>query len=249
MDTIYIVIVLVLLGLAALDLVVGVANDAVNFLNSSIGSKVAPLLGYPYSRLGGGFSWFFVFERHDGNSPQRGFSSRYVYLSANYDALFGSNGYRCGFARCFQHIRTPHIHHRIADLRAVGSGSSSCIGEYLETDTGALIDYINSGKALTIISGIFISVAIAFVFGTIIMWISRLLFSFKYKDPFKYIGALWAGIALTAISYFAIFKGLKIPPLYRKIPSLIFRKIWESCCFTPGWPGRQLWLYFNIFSR
>lgn len=70
-------------------------------------------------------------------------------------------------------------------------------------------NYINSGKALAIISGIFISIAIAFLVGSIIMYISRLIFSFNYGKRFRYLGAIWGGIALTAIIYFAIFKGLK----------------------------------------
>lgn len=69
-------------------------------------------------------------------------------------------------------------------------------------------EYINSGKALAIIGGIFISIAIAFILGSAIMYISRLIFSFNYRKPFKYLGALWGGIALTAITYFAVFKGL-----------------------------------------
>jgi hypothetical protein len=78
------------------------------------------------------------------------------------------------------------------------SGSGEHLGEF-----------INSGKALAIIGGIFISIAIAFVVGCVIMYISRLIFSFNYSKPFKYLGAIWGGIALTAITYFAIFKGLK----------------------------------------
>lgn len=78
------------------------------------------------------------------------------------------------------------------------------------TDTSDHVgDFINSGKALAIIGGIFISIAIAFVVGSTIMYVTRLIFTFKYKKPFKYRGALWGGLALTAITYFAIFKGLK----------------------------------------
>ena len=78
------------------------------------------------------------------------------------------------------------------------------------TDTGEhLGDFINSGKALAIIGGIFISIAIAFAVGSLIMYISRLIFSFNYNKTFKILGALWGGIALTAITYFAIFKGLR----------------------------------------
>ena len=80
---------------------------------------------------------------------------------------------------------------------------------------GNLGEYINSGKALAIISGIFISIAIAFVVGAVVMYLSRLIFSFNYSKTFKYLGANWGGIALTAITYFAVFKGLKGSVLMR----------------------------------
>src|SRR5690554_3460893 len=85
------------------------------------------------------------------------------------------------------------------------SGSGENLGEY-----------INSGKALAIIGGIFISIAIAFIMGSIIMYLSRLIFSFNYRKPFKYLGGLWGGIALTAITYFAVFKGLSGSVLVRE---------------------------------
>lgn len=68
---------------------------------------------------------------------------------------------------------------------------------------------INTGNAMAIIGGILISVAIAFVCGTVVMYITRLIFSFRYQKKLRTVGALWCGIALTAISYFAVFKGLK----------------------------------------
>ena len=70
-------------------------------------------------------------------------------------------------------------------------------------------NYINSGKALVIISGILASVAIAFVVGAFVMFISRLIFTFRYQKMLKRFGALWCGIAFTAIAYFALFKGLQ----------------------------------------
>lgn len=79
-----------------------------------------------------------------------------------------------------------------------------------------LSSYINSSKALAIISGIFSSVFIAFICGITVMWISRLIFSFNYQKSFKYLGAVWCGVALTAITYFAIFKGLKGSTLVTK---------------------------------
>ena len=78
-----------------------------------------------------------------------------------------------------------------------------------EDVAGSLGAYINSAKALGIISGIFCSVVVAFTCGVVVMWFSRLLFSFRYMKAYRYIGALWRALALTAITYFAVFKGLK----------------------------------------
>ena len=73
----------------------------------------------------------------------------------------------------------------------------------------SLSQFINSGKALAIVGGILASVAIAFVSGTIVMFISRLVFTFDYEKLFRRFGSLWCGIAFTVIIYFALFKGLK----------------------------------------
>ena len=71
-----------------------------------------------------------------------------------------------------------------------------------------LTQYINAGKALAIISGIFISIAVAFIAGAVTMYVTRLIFTFNYKKTFKYLGSIWGGIALTAILYFIIMKGI-----------------------------------------
>jgi len=91
----------------------------------------------------------------------------------------------------------------------LGAAVAVALVNIWQSETGHLLDYINSGKALTIISAILVSVAIAFSFGSLIMYLTRLLFSFRYKKTFKYFGAIWSGLSLTAITYFAIFKGLK----------------------------------------
>ena len=82
-----------------------------------------------------------------------------------------------------------------------------------QSGDGELVEYINTGKALAIISGIFVSVGIAFVVGCVVMYVSRLIFSFNYKKSYRYFGALWCGFALTAITYFIVFKGLKNSPI------------------------------------
>lgn len=210
MDSIYLIIVIILLGLAALDLVVGVANDAVNFLNSSIGSKVAPL-------------WVIFTVASLGVLIGSMFSSGMMEVARS--GVFYPEKFT------FPTIMTLFLAVMLTDVvlldvyNTFGLPTSTTVSLVFELLGAAVAvalftiwtvgsgeqlgDYINSGKALAIISGIFISIAIAFAVGTIIMYISRLIFSFNYGKTFKYLGAIWGGIALTAITYFAIFKGLK----------------------------------------
>ena len=71
---------------------------------------------------------------------------------------------------------------------------------------------MNTDKALTVILGIFTSVAIAFIFGTLVQYISRLIFTFNYRKTAKYFIGLFGGLAATSIVYFMLFKGLKSSP-------------------------------------
>ena len=87
----------------------------------------------------------------------------------------------------------------ISILKVTGSG------EGLEN----VANYINSGKALTIISGILLSIFIAFTVGAIIQYIVRMAFTFNYEKTYKYFGAIWGGLAITAITYFMLIKGAK----------------------------------------
>ncbi len=210
MDSIYIVIVLVLLGLAALDLVVGVANDAVNFLNSSIGSKVAPL-------------WLILTVASVGVIIGSLFSTGMMEIARS--GVFYPEKFT------FASIMMLFLAVMITDVilldvfNTFGLPTSTTVSLIFEllgaavavslftiwqnNDVVDLSQYINTAKALKIISGIFISIIISLVIGIVVMYVSRLLFSFNYEKPFKYIGAIWGGIGLTAIAYFAILKGLK----------------------------------------
>ena len=80
-----------------------------------------------------------------------------------------------------------------------------------EDETGMLrfADLLNTEKALSVILGIFLSVAVAFFFGTLVQYLSRLLFTFNYTKKLKYTIGLFGGIAVTAIIYFMLIKGLK----------------------------------------
>jgi len=210
MDSIYIVIVLVLLALAALDLVVGVANDAVNFLNSSIGSKVAPM-------------WIILTVASVGVIVGALFSTGMMEIARS--GVFYPEKFT------FASIMMLFLAVMITDVilldvfNTFGLPTSTTVSLVFELLGAAvavslftiwqnneavdLSQYINTARALKIISGIFISVLISFVVGSVVMYLSRLIFSFNYKKSFKYLGAIWGGIALTAIAYFAILKGLK----------------------------------------
>lgn len=237
MDTIYIVIVLVILGLAALDLVVGVANDAVNFLNSAIGSKVAPL-------------WMILTVASAGILIGSLFSSGMMEVARSgvfYPDKFTFNDIMLLFLAVmvtdvilldvFNTFGLPTSTTVSLVFELLGAAVAVALVNIWQTDSGVLLDYINSGKALTIISGILVSVVIAFVVGSLIMYLSRLLFSFSYKNSFKYLGAIWTGLALTAISYFAIFKGLKSTTLVSKdFINYISDNIWTILALTwVGW--------------
>ena len=210
MDPIYLIIVIILLGLAALDLIVGVANDAVNFLNSSIGSKVAPL-------------WVILTVASIGVMVGTMFSSGMMEIARSgvfYPDKFTFPAIMMLFLAVmitdvilldlFNTFGLPTSTTISLVFELLGAAVAVALYSVWSSDSGQLIgEFINSGKALAIIGGIFISIAIAFVTGSAIMFLSRLLFSFNYGKIFKYLGAIWGGIALTAITYFAIFKGLK----------------------------------------
>lgn len=210
MDPIYLIIVIILLGLAVLDLVVGVANDAVNFLNSSIGAKVAPLwliltvasLGVIIGAL---FSSGMMEIARSGVFYPEKFTFPVIMIL--FLAVMLTD---VALLDLFNTFGLPTSTTVSLVFELLGAAVAVSLFTILTSENGGEIgEYINSGKALAIISGIFISVAIAFLFGTIIMYLSRLLFSFNYSKVFRYLGAIWGGIALTAITYFALFKGLK----------------------------------------
>ena len=210
MDSIYLIIVIVLLGLAILDLFVGVSNDAVNFLNSSIGSKVAPVkIIFAVASIGVLIGTMFSSGMMEIARSGVFYPDKFTFpaIMMLFLAVMLTDVLLLDIFNTFG-LPTSTTVSLVFEL--LGAAVAVALFTIWTTETGEnLGEYINSGKALAIISGIFISIAIAFIVGSIIMYLSRIIFSFKYKKPFKYLGALWGGIALTAITYFAIFKGLK----------------------------------------
>src|SRR5690554_1128071 len=210
MESIYLIIVIILLGLAVLDLIVGVSNDAVNFLNSSIGSKVAPLWAiFAVAAVGIMFGTMFSSGMMEVARSGVFYPEKFTFPSVMmlFLAVMLTDVILLDLFNTFG-LPTSTTVSLVFEL--LGAAVAVALFTLWTTDTGDhLGDFINSGKALAIIGGIFISIAIAFIVGSLIMYLSRIIFSFNYNKTFKFLGALWGGVALTAITYFAIFKGLK----------------------------------------
>lgn len=211
METYYLIAVVILILLAMSDLVVGVANDAVNFLNSSIGSKVAPrhwiLLVASAGVLVGSFfsSGMMEVARKGVFYPQNFYMSEIMVI---FLAVMLTDVIVLDFFNTFG-LPTSTTVSLVFEL--LGSAVAVSIFKIMGNNESLsnLGNYINSGKALAIISGILISVVVAFIVGTIVQYFARFLFTFNYKKSINYVGSIWGGIALTAITYFIVMKGVQ----------------------------------------
>lgn len=210
MDSIYVVILTILMALAVSDLIVGVSNDAVNFLNSAIGSKAAPryvimLVASAGILIGSIFSSGMMEVARNGVFYPGQFNFNdvmFLFLAVMFTDVI--------LLDMFNTFGLPTSTTVSLVFELLGASVAVACAKIWSSDVVShLAEYINAGKAMGIISGILLSVVIAFTTGIIVMFVSRLIFSFKYKRTFKYIGSLWCGFALTAITYFAVFKGLK----------------------------------------
>lgn len=212
MDNIYTIILVVLMALAVSDLIVGVSNDAVNFLNSAIGSKAAPrfvimTVASVGIILGSVFSSGMMEVARSGVFNPAMFTFQDImmlFLAVMLTDVI--------LLDLFNTLGLPTSTTVSLVFELLGSAVTValfCIGRSDVLTVADLSHYINSSKALAIISGILVSVVVALVCGTVVMFITRLLFTFRYKKTFRVVGPFWCGIAFTAISYFAVFKGLK----------------------------------------
>lgn len=211
MENFYLIIVVILFALAISDLIVGVANDAVNFLNSAIGSKAAPkyiilivasigiILGTTFS---GGM--MEVAQKGIFYPGQFAFSEiMVIFLAVMITDVI--------LLDIFNSLGLPTSTTVSLVFELLGSAVAVALIKInsLGIEMSAMSNYINSANALAIISGILVSVIIAFTFGILIQYIARLVFSFNYDKTFKYFGAIWGGFSITAITYFIVIKGAK----------------------------------------
>ena len=240
MDPIYYFIIGLILVLSCFDLVVGVSNDAANFLNSAVGSKAAPrrtiiLVAALGIIIGSLFSSGMMEIARSGVFMPAQFTFHDIMLI--FLAVMLTDVILLDVFNTFG-LPTSTTVSIVFEL--LGGAVAVALFKIWSAEPGAaqeLSSYINSSKALAIISGIFSSVFVAFICGITVMWISRLIFSFNYKKSFKYLGAVWCGLALTAITYFAIFKGLKGSTLVTKdMMRHLDAHIWlYVCCSLVFW--------------
>lgn len=215
MENYYLIIVLVLMGLAVLDLVVGVSNDAVNFLNSAIGSKVAPryiimIIASIGIVIGATFSsGMMEVARKSIFHPDQFFLPELMMI---FLAVMITDVLLLDIFNTFGMPTSTTVSLVFELLGAAVAISLIKISNNGESFAN-LSNYINSAKALAIISGILISVVVAFLAGSIIQYITRIIFTFQYEKNFKYFGSIWGGIALTAITYFILMKGVEGSPI------------------------------------
>ena len=220
----YILMLVALAVLAIVDLVVGVSNDAVNFLNSAIGSKA---ISVKKIMIIASLGVFFGAVTSSGM------------MEVARKGIFNPNMFM------FQDIMFIFMAVMITDIllldifNSLGMPTSTTVSIVFELlgaavcisllkisandsqSLGDIWNYINHKKAIQIINGILLSVVVALSVGAIVQFISRLIYSFNFEKRATYINALFGGFAITAITYFIIIKGLKGTPFYSDIKFLI----------------------------
>ena len=211
MENIYLYMIVALAFLAIADLVVGISNDAVNFLNSAIGSKAIS------------FKTIMIVASI-GVAIGAIFSSGMMEVARK--GIFNPGEFM------FNEIMIIFMAVMITDIllldvfNSLGMPTSTTVSIVFELlgaavamalikiaagggDFSEVVNYINTSKASQIIFGILLSVVVAFSIGAIVQWVSRLLLSYDFQKKAVWVGALFSGIALTAITYFIFMKGLK----------------------------------------
>lgn len=210
MSVSYLAIVAFLFILAVFDLMVGVSNDAVNFLNSAIGAKVAKfktiiIVAAAGVFLGASMSNGMMEIARNGIFHPSMFSFRdvmFIFLAVMISDVL--------LLDIFNNLGLPTSTTVSLVFELLGGTTAFALFILAGDNTGLGIgDLMNTDKAMAVIGAIFVSVAVAFFFGTVLQYISRLVFTFTYSKNLKWKIGLFGGLATTAIAYFMLFKGLK----------------------------------------
>ena len=224
MENLYLFMLIAITVLAVFDIIVGVSNDAINFLNSAIGSKALPLRTIMVvASLG-------IFIGAVFSSGMMEVARKGIFIPAQFEfgeimlifmAVMITDILLLDF---FNTLGLPTSTTVSIVFNLLGAAVVLSLIKISGSDSETFADlgnYINTETALTIISGILLSVIIAFSVGAFVQWVSRLIFTFNYEKKIKNFGIFFGGIALTAITYFIFLKGLKGTPYYSDLKGLL----------------------------
>lgn len=205
------IIVIMLLGLSVMVLISGVANDAINFLNSAIGSKAA---SFKTIIIVAGFGIFAGVFASSGmmEIARKGIFHPEFFLMPELMIIYVAAMFQ-GFILLdtFNTFGLPTsttvsiVFGLFGAALAMSLIKISGSGESFDL----VFQYINTPKVIKIIGAIVLSIVMAFIVGSIIQFITRLIFSFSYKEKIRKFGSIWGGIVLTSLSFFILLKGLK----------------------------------------
>jgi len=207
----FLLAIVILIALAIADLVVGVSNDAVNFVSSSVGSRVASnrtimilasagiLAGVTFSSGMMEVARKGIFHPNHFTMPE---------LLAIFLAVMLTDVILLDLFSTFG-LPTSTTVSVVFELLGAAVAVSVLKLRAAGASLAGTVDYINTGRALAIVFGILVSVAVAFVAGALVQFLSRLLFTFDYERRLRRWGALWSGAAMAAIAFFILFKGAR----------------------------------------
>ncbi len=220
----YMFVIAFMFVLAIIDLTVGVSNDAVNFLSSAVGSRAAKIKHVLIVAAVGVF-------------VGAAFSSGMMDVARH--GIFDPSFFT------FENVMCIYLAVVISDVflldlfNSLGLPTSTTVSMVFEllgasfitallSSSGEGLGMLNTDRAMTIIISIFLSVAIAFVFGLVVQWISRIIFTFHYRKNLGRKIGLYGGFASTAIIYFMIVKGLKGSSLKAMLPASVQEFVFEE---------------------
>lgn len=229
MEDPYILMLIALTVLALIDLVVGVSNDAVNFLNSAIGSKAIPVKKILIIASLGVFlgsvtsSGMMEVARKGIFVPSEFYFNEimYIFMAVMITDIL--------LLDVFNSLGLPTSTTVSIVFELLGAAVAMALIKIYATDSGETVmnlgKYINTETATFIIFGILLSVVVAFSVGAIVQFFSRLIYSFHIERRSSFINALFGGFAITAITYFIVIKGLKGTPFKDDITSFVDGKL------------------------
>lgn len=208
MEYIYLVVLVFIFSLSCYDLTAGVSTDAGNFLSAGMGSKTAKLkVLFTVAAVGifvGAITSNGMMDiaRHGILNPD------FYYMSEMICIFLAVGVSDVILLDIFNTLGMPTSSTVSMVFELLGGSTALAIVKLMNNSDLTYAQLINTDKALSIILGIFLSVAIAFVFGYIVMWITRLVFTFKYKDHSRWAMGIFGGISITLIMFFLLVSGL-----------------------------------------